>query len=206
MQSCVTRLPSAHGTGPMTVLLSHCGRNRGTGTQNSGCPTRSRSSNYYLQSSPSPLFSRAKMNLAQRFSHESSQTVLGHELPVSFRICPVLLHPCYIHLDQSRVWLCCSVPSLTRPLILKRWWPYGPHSNVGGDLPLPTMTQAPSLVTSSTIWKTVAGPGGYIRPLGGVTKVPVGRNGEWRRPRSIRATVIDTHEDGTQDRRTARVP
>lgn len=33
------------------------------------------------------------------------------------------------------------------------------------------MTHAPSLVTSSTVKKIVAGPGGYTRPFGGVVKV-----------------------------------
>ena len=34
------------------------------------------------------------------------------------------------------------------------------HSRVGGGLPLPTMTHAPSLETSSMVRKIVAGPGG----------------------------------------------
>ena len=33
------------------------------------------------------------------------------------------------------------------------------------------MTHAPSLVTSSMVRKIVADPGGYTRPLGGVTNV-----------------------------------
>ena len=43
------------------------------------------------------------------------------------------------------------------------------HSRVGGEFPLPTMTIAPSLDTSSIVRNIVAGPGGYTRPFGGVT-------------------------------------
>ena len=35
-----------------------------------------------------------------------------------------------------------------------------PYSSVGGEFPLPIITQAPSLVTSLTVRNTVAGPGG----------------------------------------------
>ena len=45
------------------------------------------------------------------------------------------------------------------------------HSRVGGGLPLPTITCTPVLVTSSTVRKIVAGPGGYTRPFGGVVNV-----------------------------------
>ena len=45
------------------------------------------------------------------------------------------------------------------------------YSRVGGEFPVPIMTHAPTLVTSSTVRKMVAGPGGYTRPLGGVTNV-----------------------------------
>ena len=40
------------------------------------------------------------------------------------------------------------------------------------------MTHAPSLVTSSTVRKIVAGPGGYTLPLGGVTNVSDLRSAE----------------------------
>lgn len=46
-----------------------------------------------------------------------------------------------------------------------------PYSNVGGEFPLPTMVCTPLLVTSSTVKKIVAGPGGYTRPFGGSVKV-----------------------------------
>lgn len=66
------------------------------------------------------------------------------------------------------------------------------------------ITQAPSLVTSSTVKKIVAGPGGYTLPFGGVMNVSDFRSGEmtasmntrraleWKawleNPRSINAT------------------
>ena len=46
-----------------------------------------------------------------------------------------------------------------------------PYSRVGGLLPLPAMIITPGLVTSSTVRKSVAGPGGYTRPLGGIVNV-----------------------------------
>lgn len=45
------------------------------------------------------------------------------------------------------------------------------YSRVGGGFPLPTITHAPSLVTSSMVRNTVPGPGGKTRPLGGVVNV-----------------------------------
>ena len=45
------------------------------------------------------------------------------------------------------------------------------HSKVGGAFPLPIITEAPSLDTSSIVKKIVAGPGGYTRPFGGVVNV-----------------------------------
>ena len=42
---------------------------------------------------------------------------------------------------------------------------------MGGGFPLPIITHAPSLVTSSIVRKIVAGPGGYTLPFGGVVNV-----------------------------------
>lgn len=52
------------------------------------------------------------------------------------------------------------------------------YSRVGGEFPLPIITHAPSLVTSSTVRKMVAGPGGYTRPFGGATNVSDLRSAE----------------------------
>ena len=95
------------------------------------------------------------------------------------------------------------------------------YSRVGGGFPLPTITQAPELVTSFTVKKTVAGPGGKTLPFGGVVNVSdvpsdemiasmnTRRALEWKawleKPWSIKATVIGlsgVQQHGLRDTRT----